>query len=97
MVLHVVPSSVNGLLTPLGLPVFGEQKRLSTYWSARASASAGRTSASAGRTNTSAGRTNTSACSSELCSPVIGRTTGATLAGQEHLLERKNQCLCRWR
>ncbi len=24
------PSSVNGLLTPLGLPVFGEQKRLST-------------------------------------------------------------------
>ena len=25
------PSSVNGLLTPLGLPVFGEQKRLSTY------------------------------------------------------------------
>ncbi|MBO6234265.1 MAG: hypothetical protein J6N43_02445, partial [Prevotella sp.] len=30
-----VPSSVNGLYTPLGLPVSGEQKRLSTYWSAR--------------------------------------------------------------
>ena len=27
---------VNSLYTPLGLPVFGEQKRLSTYWSARA-------------------------------------------------------------
>ena len=26
-----VPSSVNGLYTPLGLPVIGEQKRLSTY------------------------------------------------------------------
>ena len=26
---------VNGLYTPLGLPVSGEQKRLSTYWSAR--------------------------------------------------------------
>ena len=29
------PSSVNSLYTPLGLPVIGEQKRLSTNWSAR--------------------------------------------------------------
>ena len=58
ILLHVVPSSVNSLYTPLGSidslpppylprlsgesnPVFGEQKRLSTYWSARTRASAG--------------------------------------------------------
>jgi len=76
--LHVVPSYVNGLYTPLGSidslpppylprlsgesnPVIGEQKRLSTYWSARTIASAGRTNGSACRTTASAGRTNGSA------------------------------------
>ena len=59
--MYVVPSSVNSLYTPLGLPVIGEQKRLSTYWSARAISSAGRTNTSARRTNTSARRTSTSA------------------------------------
>jgi len=52
---------LNSLYTPLGLPVFGEQKRLSTYWSARTNGSAGRTSPSADRTNASADRTSASA------------------------------------
>ena len=62
--LHVVPSSVNSLYTPLGLPVIGEQKRLSTYWSARTITSARRTIASACRTTASACRTIASACRS---------------------------------
>ena len=35
LIRNQAPSFVNGLYPPLGLPVSGEQKRLSTYWSAR--------------------------------------------------------------